>query len=110
MIVRYEHDRTMLSVDNGASAAAPREGMGGGHGLEGLRERIERAGGTIAASSTPDGWRARLIGCATLAGAAHTRDNAEVGGMQLGGAGERRAHVRIPRRRMMSRPPDARDL
>ena len=58
--VRYEHDRTMLSVDNGVSAAAPREGMGGGRGLEGLRERIERAGGTISAGPTPDGWRVEL--------------------------------------------------
>ena len=58
VIVRYEHDRTSLSVDNGVSAAAPREGMGGGRGLEGLRERIERAGGTISAGPT----RRRLAG------------------------------------------------
>ena len=58
--VRYEHDRTGLSVDNGVSAAAPREGMGGGRGLEGLRERIERAGGTMSAGPTADGWRVEI--------------------------------------------------
>jgi signal transduction histidine kinase len=55
--VRYETDRTRLSVDNGASATPPRHGMGGGRGLEGLRERIERAGGTMSAGSTAEGWR-----------------------------------------------------
>ena len=60
VIVYYEHDRTRLSVDNGVSAAAPREGMGGGRGLEGLRDRIERAGGTISAGPTPDGWRVEI--------------------------------------------------
>jgi signal transduction histidine kinase len=58
--VRYEPDRTRLSVDNGASATGPRRGMGGGHGLEGLRERIERAGGTISAGPTTEGWRVEI--------------------------------------------------
>ena len=58
--VRYEHDHTTLSVDNGASATPPRQGMGGGHGLEGLRERIERAGGTISAGPTTEGWRVEI--------------------------------------------------
>jgi signal transduction histidine kinase len=58
--VRYERDRTTLAVDNGASATGPREGMGGGHGLEGLRERIEHAGGTISAGATPEGWRVEI--------------------------------------------------
>ena len=34
--LRYEPDRTTLSVDNGLSATPAREGMGGGRGLEGL--------------------------------------------------------------------------
>jgi signal transduction histidine kinase len=55
--VRYARDRIMLSVDNGGSAAAPRTGMGGGHGLDGLRERIDMAGGTMSAGPTADGWR-----------------------------------------------------
>ena len=58
--VRYEPDRTKLSVDNGASATAPRQGMGGGRGLEGLRERIERAGGTMSAGPTTEGWRVEI--------------------------------------------------
>jgi signal transduction histidine kinase len=58
--VRYEHDCTKLSVDNGISAAPPRRGMGGGRGLEGLRERIERAGGTMSAGPTTEGWRVEI--------------------------------------------------
>ena len=55
--MRYEPDCTQLSVDNGASATARRPGMGGGRGLAGLRERIERAGGTMSAGPTEEGWR-----------------------------------------------------
>ena len=55
--VRYESDRTRLSVVNGASTAAPHRGLGGGRGLEGLRERIERAGGTMSAGPAAAGWR-----------------------------------------------------
>ena len=58
--VRYEPARTKLSVDNGALATGPRQGMGGGHGLEGLRERIERADGTVSAGPTTDGWRVEI--------------------------------------------------
>jgi signal transduction histidine kinase len=55
--LRYEPDRTTLSVDNGLSATPAREGMGGGRGLEGLRERVERTGGTLSAGPTAGGWR-----------------------------------------------------
>ena len=58
--VRYEHDHTTLWVDNRASDAPPRPGIGGGHGLQGLRERIERAGGTMSAGPTTDGWRVEI--------------------------------------------------
>jgi len=58
--VVYEPARTTVSVDNGASDTPPREGMGGGRGLEGLHERIERAGGTISAGATPNGWRVEI--------------------------------------------------
>ncbi len=58
--VCYEPDHTRLSVTNGASAAPPRRGMGGGRGLEGLRERIERAGGTLSAGPTAEGWRVEI--------------------------------------------------
>jgi len=58
--VRYEPAGTRLSVENGASATEPREGMGGGRGLQGLRERIEQAGGTMSAGATPEGWRVEI--------------------------------------------------
>jgi len=58
--VRYEHESTRLSIDNGVSTTPARYGMGGGRGLEGLRERVERAGGTISAGPTADGWRVEI--------------------------------------------------
>jgi signal transduction histidine kinase len=58
--VRYEHESTRLSVDNGISASPPRHGMGGGRGLDGLRERVERAGGTLSAGPTAEGWRVEI--------------------------------------------------
>ena len=60
LTVRYEPHRTQLSIDNGASSTPPRTGIGGGRGLDGLRERIERAGGTMSAGPTDDGWRVEL--------------------------------------------------
>lgn len=60
VVLRYEQDRTTLSIRNGASAIPPREGMGGGRGLEGLRERIERVGGTMSAGPTAEGWRVEI--------------------------------------------------
>ena len=58
--VRYGDHCTKLWVDNGVSATPPREGMGGGRGLQGLRERIEQAGGTMSAGATPEGWRVEI--------------------------------------------------
>jgi len=58
--VRYESELTRLLVDNGISAAPPRPGMGGGRGLTGMRERIERAGGTMSAGPTASGWRVEI--------------------------------------------------
>ncbi len=58
--VRYEPASTGLSVENGASATPPRQGMGGGRGLQGLRERIEQAGGTMSAGATPEGWQVEI--------------------------------------------------
>jgi signal transduction histidine kinase len=55
--VRYDHNCVSLAVDNGASPAGPREAMGGGRGLDGLRDRIERVGGRLSAGPTDDGWR-----------------------------------------------------
>lgn len=60
VVLSYEPDRTTLCVDNGVSASQPHVGLGGGHGLTGVRERIERAGGTMSAGPTADGWRVEL--------------------------------------------------
>jgi signal transduction histidine kinase len=34
--------------------------VGGGNGLNGMRERLERAGGRMQAGPTGDGWRVEL--------------------------------------------------
>jgi signal transduction histidine kinase len=50
----------VLSVDNGMSTEPPHEGLGGGRGLEGLRERIDRAGGSLSVGPQADGWRVEI--------------------------------------------------
>jgi signal transduction histidine kinase len=64
VVLRYDDERTVLSVTNGVRPAgmssAPTRGLGGGHGLETMRERIERAGGTVAAGPHGEGWRVEL--------------------------------------------------
>lgn len=60
VIIRYDDERASLSVENGNSVTPPRQGMGGGRGLDGLRERVERAGGTMSAGPTADGWRVAI--------------------------------------------------
>ncbi len=52
--LRYEPDGLMLQVtDDGLGAAAPSDGPG--HGLTGMRERIEMYGGTVQAGPRPGG-------------------------------------------------------
>jgi signal transduction histidine kinase len=58
--LRYEPDCATLSVDNGLSAIPAREGLGGGRGLDGLRERVERVNGTLSAGPTAAGWRVEI--------------------------------------------------
>ena len=64
VVLRYEGDRTTLSVENHLPGSAPAVGelahVGGGRGLAGMRERIERAGGHAHAGPTDDGWRVDL--------------------------------------------------
>jgi signal transduction histidine kinase len=60
VVLSYERGRTTLSVENGLSATPPNVGLGGGQGLSGMRERIERAGGTMSAGPTAEGWRVEL--------------------------------------------------
>ena len=58
--VHYEPDRTRLSIDNGRSDAPPQRGVGGGHGLDGMRARIEQSGGRMSAGPTAEGWRVEI--------------------------------------------------
>jgi signal transduction histidine kinase len=65
VVLTYAPDRTMLSLENRVSAAAPAAGagladVGGGRGLAGMRERLERAGGSMQAGPTGTGWRVEL--------------------------------------------------
>lgn len=60
VVLRYQADRVKLSVENAASAIPPRESMGGGRGLQGLRERVERADGTMSVGPTAEGWRVEI--------------------------------------------------
>ena len=60
VVLRYEPGRTRLSVRNGSSDAPPLHGLGGGHGLAGMRDRIERAGGTMAAGPSGEGWEVEI--------------------------------------------------
>ena len=57
----YDSDRVRLVVDDhrspGTSVPAGLSGAGGGYGLAGMRERLERAGGSLRAGPTEDGWR-----------------------------------------------------
>jgi signal transduction histidine kinase len=52
--LRYEHDGLVVQVsDNGR--ADPAAGDGTGHGLAGMRERVEMYGGTVTAGPLPEG-------------------------------------------------------
>ena len=63
VVLRYDSDRTTLCVENRlpcSPAAGELSGVGGGRGLAGLRERVERAGGSMQAGPTAEGWRVDL--------------------------------------------------
>jgi signal transduction histidine kinase len=64
VVLRYEAARTRLTVEDRATVSAGAgvglTGVGGGRGLAGMRERIERAGGSMSAGPTSDGWRVEL--------------------------------------------------
>jgi signal transduction histidine kinase len=65
VVLRYEQGRTILSVEDRAANGAPHPtdglaGIGGGRGLDGMRERVERTGGRMDAGPTGEGWRVEL--------------------------------------------------
>jgi signal transduction histidine kinase len=67
VLLRYDTDHATLIVeDRVALAPASRigdglEGVGGGRGLAGLCERLERVGGSMHAGPTASGWRVELV-------------------------------------------------
>jgi signal transduction histidine kinase len=52
-------DVTWEVVDDGGGAPTPAVPAGGGHGLTGMRERVEVLGGTLEAGPFGAGWRVR---------------------------------------------------
>jgi signal transduction histidine kinase len=63
VVVRGDGDGVEVSVTNGPAQPGPSgpsglERSGGGHGLEGMRERLLQCGGTLESGPTPEGgWR-----------------------------------------------------
>jgi signal transduction histidine kinase len=61
VVLRYDDERTTLTVEDAApSIDGGLKDVGGGRGLVGLRERLERAGGTMRAGPTETGWLVEL--------------------------------------------------
>jgi signal transduction histidine kinase len=65
VVLSYGPDHTTLSVEDRVAVTAPPAGagladVGGGRGLAGMRERLERAGGSMQAGPTDAGWRVEL--------------------------------------------------
>jgi signal transduction histidine kinase len=64
VVLRYDSGHTTLTVEDRHAGRMPDAGglasVGGGNGLAGMRERLERAGGSMHAGSTETGWRVEL--------------------------------------------------
>ena len=67
VLLRYDTGSTCLTVEDRVSSASDLragEGLrdvGGGRGLAGLRERLERVGGTVQAGPIEHGWRVEVV-------------------------------------------------
>lgn len=58
--VAHRDTGVLVTVRNTAPPRRPPSGAGGGHGLLGMRERVQQAGGWLVFGPTPDGgWRLR---------------------------------------------------
>jgi signal transduction histidine kinase len=63
VVLRYRNGHTSLTVEDRLAQPAEAGGLtdlGGGNGLSGLRERLERLGGSMQAGPTETGWRVEL--------------------------------------------------
>jgi signal transduction histidine kinase len=56
MMLEFRDDDVVLRVDNGPATSAP-QAVSSGFGLQGMRERLELAGGRLDVGATPFGWR-----------------------------------------------------
>jgi signal transduction histidine kinase len=59
----YEPDAVSLTIENdqpAGQAGDQQPAGGGGNGLAGMRERVERVGGVMRAGPTPTGWSVRV--------------------------------------------------
>jgi signal transduction histidine kinase len=66
LAVTVDDNGARVVVANGAAPAHPagpsRDGAGGGHGLAGMRERVQLTGGTLTVGPTGDGgWRVEAV-------------------------------------------------
>ncbi|GAA1286680.1 hypothetical protein GCM10009609_60760 [Pseudonocardia aurantiaca] len=57
LVVEFGPQLLRLTVANGASTRPPSAGGEPGHGLTGMRERLELAGGRLHAGPDGPGWR-----------------------------------------------------
>jgi signal transduction histidine kinase len=67
VVLRYDTDHTTLTIENrvalgsDSAAADGLQGVGGGRGLAGLRERLDRVGGSVQAGPIEAGWRVEVV-------------------------------------------------
>jgi signal transduction histidine kinase len=53
----FAADRVELVIDNDSAPSSQLASTGAGYGLQGMRERIELVGGSLAAGPVDHGWR-----------------------------------------------------